>query len=61
MKMKDQTPFQCGQDDAFWNREMNPRMIEDGIEHKLTSIDMISDYLKGFADSNKFYGVNNES
>ena len=52
---KNKTPFQCGQEDSFFNRDLNPRMIEDGVEFLLKEKEMILQYVNGFIDSEEFY------
>lgn len=54
--MKDMTPFQCGQEDSFFNRELNPRMIEDGVIHTLSEVELIKQYINGYIDTEEFYG-----
>jgi len=55
--MKDMTPFQCGQEDSFFNCELNPRMLEDGVIHTLSEVELIKQYIKGYIDSEEFYAM----
>ena len=52
---KNKTAFQCGQEDSFFNRDMRPRMVEDGVEFLLKEKEMILQYVNGFIDSEEFY------
>jgi hypothetical protein len=57
--MKNKTPFQCGQEDAFFNLARRPRMIVDGRVIKLVQSqeELVSQYEAGRLDSDEFYGV----
>jgi|TARA_B100001094_G_C18122131_1_gene767454 hypothetical protein len=54
--MKDMSPFQCGQEDALFNRKIKPRKIEEGKEIRVTDKELIEQYINGFIDSKEFYG-----
>jgi len=49
------TPFECGQEDAFYNKDSNPRLIKDGKECKLTLPSEIQQYFNGMKDAEEFY------
>ena len=51
----DMTPFECGQEDAFYNKDSNPRLIKDGKECKLTLPSEIQQYFNGMKDAEEFY------
>ena len=55
--IKDMTPFQCGQEDSFFNRELNPRMVEDGVIHTLSEVELIQEYINGYIDTEEFYAM----
>ena len=55
--MKDMTPFQCGQEDSFFNRKLNPRMVEDGVIHTLAEVELIKEYIEGYIDTEEFYAM----
>tara|TARA_R110000796_G_scaffold98849_6_gene206653 strand:- start:79 stop:252 length:174 start_codon:yes stop_codon:yes gene_type:complete len=51
----DMTPFECGQEDSFFNKEPKPRLIKDGEECTLTSPSEIQQYFNGIKDAEEFY------
>lgn len=51
----DMTPFECGQEDSFFNNEHKPRMIKDGVERRLTMPSEIQQYFNGIKDAEEFY------
>ena len=55
--MKNKTPFQCGQEDAFFNLARRPRMVIDGRVHKLVQSqeELVQQYEAGRRDSDEFY------
>lgn len=55
--IKDMTPFQCGQEDSFFNRKLNPRMVEDGVIHTLSEVELIQEYINGYIDTEEFYAM----
>jgi len=57
--MKNKTPFQCGQEDAFFNLARRPRMVIDGRVYKLVQSqeELVAQYEAGRTDSDEFYGV----
>jgi len=55
--MKNKTPFQCGQEDAFFNLARRPRMVIDGRVHKLVQSqeELVEQYEAGRRDPDEFY------
>ena len=53
--MKDMTPFQCGQEDSFFNRRLNPRMVKDGAILTLPEVELVRKYIEGYIDAEEFY------
>jgi len=55
--MKNKTPFQCGQEDAFFNLARRPRMVIDGRVYKLVQSqeELVAQYEAGRTDSDEFY------
>jgi len=56
MTNKDQTPFQCGQTDALFNKPLNPHLIQDGTRYEVSTVEQIKQYIDGYNDSKQFYG-----
>lgn len=54
--MENKTAFQCGQEDALFNRRIKPRKVEEGKEIRVTDKELIEQYINGFIDSKEFYG-----
>jgi|MDTC01.2.fsa_nt_gb hypothetical protein len=56
--LKNKTPFQCGQEDAFFNLPRLPRCVTEGRSVHLTGSDsrLVEEYDAGRRDSNDFYG-----
>jgi len=55
--IKDMTPFQCGQEDSFFNRKLNPRMVKDGAIQTLSEVELIQEYINGYIDTEEFYAM----
>lgn len=55
--MKNKTPFQCGQEDAFFNLARRPRMVIDGRVYKLVQSqeELVAQYEAGRKDADEFY------
>jgi len=55
--MKNKTPFQCGQEDAFFNLARRPRMVIDGRVIKLVQSqeELVAQYEAGRLDADEFY------
>jgi len=56
MTNKDQTPFQCGQTDALFNKPLSPHLIQDGTRYEVSTVEQIKQYIDGYNDSKQFYG-----
>lgn len=49
------SPYDCGQYDAFFDKPMNPRMLDNGIEVIVTTTELIGQYVDGYMDNKEFY------
>jgi hypothetical protein len=55
--MKNKTPFQCGQEDAFFNLAKRPRYVLEGKVYKLVQSqeELVAQYYAGRNDADDFY------
>jgi|TARA_B100001094_G_C17925424_1_gene668048 hypothetical protein len=55
--MKNKTPFQCGQEDAFFNLAKRPRYVLEGKVYKLVQSqeELVAQYYAGRKDADQFY------
>jgi hypothetical protein len=49
------TPYECGLEDALFNRISNPRQIKNGEECALVLPSEIQQYFNGMKDNEEFY------